>query len=133
MSPVLAGLLLQFSAIALFVALDTVTKMLTADYPVPQIVFMRFVFHTVVVALALRLATGRLPWRSRAPGLEVVRSLCLLLANGLFVVALSFIPLADASAVTFASPIFTAAWPPWSWERSWGRGAGWESASGCSA
>jgi drug/metabolite transporter (DMT)-like permease len=108
MSPILSGLLLQFVAIALFVALDTVTKVLTAQYPVPQIVFMRFVFHTLVVALALQLATGRLPWRSRAPGLEVVRSLALLLANGLFVVALYHIPLADASAVTFASPIFTA-------------------------
>jgi drug/metabolite transporter (DMT)-like permease len=108
MSPILAGLLLQFSAIALFVALDTVTKLLTAHYPVPQIVFMRFVFHTVVVALALRLGTGRLPWRSRAPGLEAVRSLTLLIATGLFVLALYHIPLADASAVSFASPLFTA-------------------------
>jgi drug/metabolite transporter (DMT)-like permease len=108
MSPVLAGLLLQFCAIALFVALDTVTKVLTASLPVPQIVFMRFVFHVLVVAVALRLATGRVPWRSRAPGLEAVRSLLLLGANAMFVVALSYIPLADASAVTFASPIFTA-------------------------
>lgn len=89
--------------------LDTATKALTAHYPVPQIVFLRFAFHTVAAALALRLATGRIPWRSRAPGLEAVRSLALLVANILFVVALSFIPLADASAVTFASPIFTAA------------------------
>ncbi|MFC7734849.1 DMT family transporter [Roseomonas sp. GCM10028921] len=108
MSPILAGLLLQCAAIALFVALDTVTKLLTAYYPVPQIIFLRFLFHTLVVALALRLATGRLPWRSRRPGLEAVRSLTLLAANLLFVIALSYIPLADASAVTFASPIFTA-------------------------
>lgn len=108
MSPVLAGLLLQFLAIALFVALDTVTKMLTAHLPVPQIVFLRFLFHTLVVALALGLATGRVPWRSRAPGLETLRSLMLLAANVLFVVALSYIPLADASAVTFASPLITA-------------------------
>jgi len=109
MSPILAGLLFQLAAIALFVVLDTLTKVLTAQYPIPQIVFMRFAFHTVVVALALRMTMGRLPWRSRAPGLEAVRSLCLLVANGLFVVALFHIPLADASAVTFASPIFTAA------------------------
>ena len=109
MSPILTGLLFQFAAIALFVVLDTLTKVLTVHYPIPQIVFMRFAFHTLVVALALRVATGRLPWRSRAPGLEAVRSLCLLVANALFVVALFHIPLADASAVTFASPIFTAA------------------------
>ncbi|MBP0494704.1 DMT family transporter [Pararoseomonas indoligenes] len=108
MSPVLSGLLLQFTAIALFVGLDTVTKLLTVDYPVPQIVFMRFLFHTLLVAAALRLATGRLPWRSRAPGLEAVRSLCLLVANGLVVLAFYYIPLADAAAVTFASPLFTA-------------------------
>lgn len=109
MSPILTGLLLQFSAIALFVALDTVTKLLTGDLPVAQIIFLRFVFHTLVVALALQVATGRIPWRSRAPGMQALRSLSLLVANALFVVALSYIPLADASAVTFASPLLTAA------------------------
>jgi drug/metabolite transporter (DMT)-like permease len=109
MSPTLAGLLFQFGALALFVMLDTVTKWLTGHYPIPQIVFLRFLFHVLVVAMALRVATGRVPWRSRAPGLETVRSLTLLVANVLFVVALFYIPLADAAAVSFASPLFTVA------------------------
>ncbi len=109
MSPVLHGLLLQMAALLLFVALDTTTKAMTADFPMPQLVFTRFLFHVLAVALALRLTTGRLPWRSRAPGMQTVRSLTLVVANVLFTMALARIPLADASAVTFASPAITVA------------------------
>ncbi|WP_426956462.1 DMT family transporter [Muricoccus radiodurans] len=109
MSPALSGLLFQLSALVLFVALDTVTKLLTTEYPIPQIVFCRFLFHMISVALALRIATGRLPWRSRAPVTQTVRSLTLVMANVLFTVALAHVPLADAAAVSFASPLLTVA------------------------
>lgn len=105
----LIGLLLQLSALALFVAMDVTIKLLTAGYPVPQIMFVRFAIHMLLVSLAIRLATGALPWRSRAPGLQALRSLCLAGTNLIFSFALARIPLADASAVSFASPIFTVA------------------------
>ena len=109
MSPTVAGLLLQMAALLLFVGLDTITKAMTAHFPVSQLVFTRFLFHTLAVVIVLRLTMPRLPWRSRAPGMQTVRSLTLVLANVLFTVALSRIPLADAAAVSFASPILTVA------------------------
>ena len=124
MSPALAGLLFQMAALLLFVGLDTITKAMTTHFPVPQIVFTRFLFHTLAVALVLRLTMGRLPWRSRAPGMQTVRSLTLVCANVLFTVALSRIPLADAAAVSFAGPVLTVALAAW-WLREAVSGRRW--------
>lgn len=113
MSPILSGLALQIVAIAFFVALDTTIKLMTAHFAVPQLIFARFAFHLVFVALAMRLLGGPLPWRSRAPGLQALRSLCLASANFLFSLALARVSLADATAVNFASPLLTVALAAW--------------------
>ncbi|MDB5369016.1 MAG: putative rane protein [Roseomonas sp.] len=107
MSATLTGIALNLVALVLFVTMDTTGKLLTVHYPVPQLVFVRFVFHVVFVALAIRVLTGSLPWRSRAPVLQAVRGFCLMAASLLFVGAIALIPLADATAVGFASPLLT--------------------------
>ncbi len=105
----LIGIALQMSALAFFVCLDTLTKWMTAHYPVPQLMFARFFFHLLIVAAVLRVTMGRVPWRSRRPGLQALRSFCLIWANFSFSLALAYVPLADATAVGFASPLFTVA------------------------
>ncbi len=106
---VLRGVLFQLLALLLFVAMDTSIKWMTAGFPPSQIIWARFFFSFLAVALFFRLWMGRLPWRSRAPGLQAVRSLILLGCSLLFATALSRIPLADATAVGFASPLLTIA------------------------
>lgn len=103
------GILLQLSALMLFVAMDTVFKLLTADFPVAQLAWARFLFSFLGVAVFMRLALGRIPWRSRAPGLQALRSLLLCGCTLFFSAALARIPLADATAVGFASPVITVA------------------------
>ncbi|MBR0674432.1 DMT family transporter [Neoroseomonas soli] len=122
----LAGVALQLAALAMFVAMDTIIKLLTAGFPVPQVMWARFLFGFLTVALALRIVTGQVPWRSRAPGLQTLRSLTLAACNWLFTTALVHIPLADATAVGFASPLFTVALAAvWLKERvGWRRWAG---------
>ncbi|MBR0652451.1 DMT family transporter [Roseomonas terrae] len=105
----LAGVALQLAALATFVVMDTIIKLLTAGFPVTQVMWARFLFGFVTVAVALRLAGGQFPWRSRAPGWQTLRSLILAACNFLFTTALVHIPLADATAVGFASPLFTIA------------------------
>jgi drug/metabolite transporter (DMT)-like permease len=109
MSRTLQGVLLQLAALALFVSMDALLKVLVATYAVPQLMFVRFVSHTLFVALALHLLPGGVPWRSRAPVLQTVRSLCLAVANAALSFALIHIPLADATAVSFAAPALTVA------------------------
>jgi RarD protein len=82
---------------------------MTEDYSVVQIIWARFVFAALTVALLLRLTSGRLHWRSRAPGLQALRSLLLMACSLIFTWALAHIPLVDASAVGFASPLVTVA------------------------
>ena len=69
----------------------------------------RFVFSLMAAAPLFRLAMGRLPWRSRAPWLQAWRSLMLAGSNLLFSSALRYLPLTDATAIGFASPLFTVA------------------------
>ncbi|WP_160000315.1 DMT family transporter [Roseomonas sp. 18066] len=109
MSATLAGIGLQLLAIALFVAMDTTIKAMTAEFAVAQLMFCRFVVHVTFVAVLLRIISGPLPWRSKALGQQILRSLCLAGANYLFSHALVHVPLADATAVNFASPLFTVA------------------------
>lgn len=126
MHPSLAGVALQLAALATFVAMDTIIKLMTASFAVPQVMWARFLFGLITVAIALRIATGHVPWRSRAPGLQTLRSLILAACNWLFTTALVYIPLADATAVGFASPLFTVALAAvWLGERvGWRRWAG---------
>ena len=103
------GVLFQLGALLLFVVMDTMLKLMTADFPVLQLIWARFLFSFLAVAIVLRLTVGRLPWRSRAPGLQALRSLLLAGCSILFTSALAHIPLADATAVGFASPLITVA------------------------
>ncbi|MBK1660486.1 DMT family transporter [Paracraurococcus ruber] len=105
----LGGVALQLTALAVFVCMDTILKLLTARYAVPQLMWARFFFGLLAVALFFRLTMGRLPWRSHAPGLQAIRSLLLAGSNIMFSTALAHLPLTDATAIGFASPLFTVA------------------------
>jgi len=105
----LAGIALQLAAHLTFISMDTLVKLLTARFAVPQLMWARFLFGAMAVALVLRFVSGPLPWRSRVPGLQAIRSLTLAGSNLSFTTALVFIPLADATAVGFASPLLTVA------------------------
>jgi drug/metabolite transporter (DMT)-like permease len=109
MSGRLAGVALHLSALALFVVMDTLVKRLTAHYAVPQLLWARFLFSLLGAAIVIRMTSGSLPLRSRAPGLQAARSALLAVSNLLFSSALAHIPLADATAVGFASPVLTVA------------------------
>ncbi|RYJ00557.1 MAG: DMT family transporter [Acetobacteraceae bacterium] len=104
-----AGVALQLLALAGFTGMDTLLKLLTAHYAVPQLMWARFLFSLLAVALLFRVTMGRLPWRSRAPWLQAWRSLMLAGANLMFSTALPHLPLTDATAIGFASPLFTVA------------------------
>lgn len=109
MSRSLQGVLIQLVALAFFVAMDALLKLLVQRYAVPQLMFIRFVAHTVFVIVAVKAVSGSVPWRSRAPLLQTGRSVLLASANGALAVALIHIPLADATAVIYAAPALTVA------------------------
>jgi drug/metabolite transporter (DMT)-like permease len=106
-SPV-RGILWMLAATSIFVGLDTVAKYLSQTYPVPQVLWARYIFHMVLIVLFLG---RRLPLTLRTArlGLQLLRSVFLLTATGFFFTAISFVPLADATAIMFVAPILVTA------------------------
>lgn len=109
MTAALRGILLMIAAVGFFVSMDTIAKYLSRWYPVPLIVWARYVANLAVL-LAFLAARGELRLlRTARPGLQFARGLLLALATLLFFTSLSVLPLADANAIGFAMPLFVAA------------------------
>lgn len=102
------GILWMLLAVMMFVALDTLAKLLSETYPVWQIVWARYVFHVALIALVLRGAFPR-TLRTRRLPLQLFRSLLLVLTTGLFFLGLSMLQLAEAAAVMLLAPLFITA------------------------
>ena len=91
-----------------FVALDANAKYLMQYYPVVQVIWARFFFHTLIVLLVI-VATRKNflnTLSSRRPALQAGRSTLMLLTNGLFFYSISTVELATATTIMFLSPIF---------------------------
>jgi len=105
----LRGILLIMAAVSTFAVLDTIAKYLSRTYPVPLIVWVRYAMHVVVMLLFV---APRLRWRivtSRRPGLQVIRGVVLAASSLFFFTALAFMPIAEASAITFLAPLLVTA------------------------
>jgi drug/metabolite transporter (DMT)-like permease len=99
-----AGILWMLVTTLFFVSLDATAKFLVARYPVLEVVWARFVFHMlfVLIMLAPRLREHA---GSARPWLQLVRSLLLLMATLCFFSGVGMMPLAEASAILFTSPL----------------------------
>ncbi|MDH3738975.1 MAG: DMT family transporter [Alphaproteobacteria bacterium] len=105
----LRGIVMMCFAVLCFSAMNTITKELRGnDLPVTGIIWGRYFFH---FALILVMFPRRIPTllHSDDKGLQVARSVLVLLATACMFVALGFMPLADAVAITFAGPLLIVA------------------------
>jgi len=107
-TPVLRGILLMVSAIGFFVSMDTTAKYLSQWYPVPGIVWARYVINLGML-LAWLAARGELKRiRTARPGIQLARGVLLASATFLYFTSLRVLPLADAAAIGFVLPLFVA-------------------------
>ncbi len=99
------GVLFMLAAIAVLPVMDAIAKALTQRYPVLQVAWARF-FFAFLVLLPFTPRTG-LALLLRPPrfGLQLARSLCMVLAVMLFFTTLRFLPLADTLAICFLYPL----------------------------
>ncbi|WP_296219080.1 DMT family transporter [Pseudomonas sp. UBA2684] len=105
----LKGILLVVLATFLFASHDALSKYLSGFYPVIMVVWARYLVHTVLMAGIFLPQSGLRVLRSKRPGLQVLRALCLLGTSLLFTTGLLFIPLAEATAVNFLTPLLVTA------------------------
>jgi len=101
----LRGILMIMTAVAMFTVLDSIAKYLSRFYPVPGIVWARYAFHLlfVVVILGPRMKLALV--RTKHLGLQIVRGTLLAASSMLFFSALKFMPMAEASSISFVSPM----------------------------
>lgn len=97
------GLVLMALGFFSFAACDVQAKYLTAHFPAVEIVWFRQVglFIGVLAMIALK-GPGLL--RSHLPGIQISRGLCAVVSSICFVWAVTYVPLADAVAVSFIAP-----------------------------
>jgi len=88
---------------------DSILKWLTADYATGQIMAVRGLFVLLPVLALARWEGGLRMLRVRRPRGQAVRAGIVVCGMFLFIGGLSFMPLADALAITFASPLFATA------------------------
>jgi drug/metabolite transporter (DMT)-like permease len=104
----LRGILMMCFAVLCFATMNTFTKELRGELPVTGIIWGRYFFH---FALILVMFPRRIPTLldSDDKGLQIARSVLVLLATACMFIALGFMPLADAVAITFAGPLLIVA------------------------
>lgn len=99
------GILLTVLTCLFFATLDTIGKQLMLSLTAVQVIWGRYVFQTAAITGYLGLTTGTRFLRTRHPYLQLTRGVAQAGSNGLVYVALPHIPLADATALVFCSPI----------------------------
>lgn len=105
----LRGILLVMSAVFMFSSMDTIAKYLLRTYPLAPLIWARYAVHMVfmLVLLGPRMGWGLV--RTAHPWLQILRGMLLVVSTAFFYLSLSFLPLAEAAAITFVGPVLITA------------------------
>lgn len=85
---------------------DMLFKALSGDYPLHQLVFMRSAIGLTISLMIVHFEGGWRILKTRRPGLHALRGLLIVAANMSYFAALAALPLAEATALFFAAPLF---------------------------
>lgn len=104
MSRQASGVAMLIASMACFAASDALAKKLTTRLPVLEVTWFRYIALMLTVLPLLRrdrrvLRSGHLAW-------QIGRALGMIGSAILFILALGRLPIADATAMVFASPLF---------------------------
>ena len=101
-------MMLMAAAVGLFALMDALAKGLMEQYPLAQVMFFRG-FGVMIPLMIYSLRTGGLKqWKSHAPRLSLICSLCMLISMvGLFY-SFKSLPLTAAYTILYTMPIWAA-------------------------
>jgi drug/metabolite transporter (DMT)-like permease len=100
------GILLIVVSTAFLSASDVASKYLTATLPAAEIAWLRYVGFCLLVIPAGLMRDGVGVFRSVRPDLQLLRGVGMIGSVLFFTSALRFLPVAEATAASFVSPIF---------------------------
>jgi drug/metabolite transporter (DMT)-like permease len=100
------GILLVLTAVIFFSLADFLAKFLTQFYPVTLIVWARFAIHMALILLVLGPRLRMSLVKTKHPAEQILRGLLQMLSTLVFIGALKFLPLAEATSIAYLSPLF---------------------------
>lgn len=103
--PVL-GISLKLASVVLFAGMTVFVKRLGQEIPIGQTIFVRGVISALVLALIAWRTEGLHLLKTRAWRSHAMRSLSGTVSMFLLFAAITLIPLADVTAITFTAPMF---------------------------
>lgn len=103
------GVLLTLAAMLMFAAMDGISKVLAGALAIPQILWVRYAIFTALALVMLRQPGIANVLRSKRPALQAIRALVAVIESGVFVLAFTYLPLADVHAIAAASPLIVVA------------------------
>tara|TARA_B100000029_G_scaffold483781_1_gene535290 strand:- start:48 stop:980 length:933 start_codon:yes stop_codon:yes gene_type:complete len=86
---------------------DAIFKSLSGSYALHELVFIRATISLALMLPVVLILNGLRSLRTSQPGLHALRGLLIVIANLAFFTGLASLPLAEASAIVFLSPVFT--------------------------
>ncbi|MPS48031.1 MAG: DMT family transporter [Methylobacillus sp.] len=101
----LQGILCMCGAIFLFAGSDALSKYLAGFYAVVMIIWVRYIIHSSLMLVVMLPRSGFAVFKTRNPGLQLLRGLCMVGTNMLFISALRYIPLAEGTAIVYLTPL----------------------------
>lgn len=101
----IGGALLFVCGLFLFACMDTTVKYLTTYYPVPVIAALRYIIHCLLMLALFAPRHGRQLVQTRRTGWVLVRGGCLAAVTLCAGFALQRMPVAETTAILFASPL----------------------------
>ncbi|KUL93591.1 multidrug DMT transporter permease [Bosea sp. WAO] len=87
---------------------DAVSKLMAETVPALQITWLRYAAFALIM-LAVTLPGGMAALKPRRPKLQLARGIAVTVSSILFVSSLRYLPIADATATSFISPLFVTA------------------------
>ncbi|UWQ83198.1 DMT family transporter [Leisingera caerulea] len=119
------GLFAAAGAGIAFSVIDMIFKFLSGDYPLYEVVLFRSVIAVaIMLAIIVPLEGGYHLLRTHQPKLHLARCLVVFFANIFFFTGVAILPLAEAVAIAFATPLIVTALSalflgerpgPWRW------------------
>ena len=100
-----AAIALITGAVLCFAILDAVIKVLTQRYPVPMLVWARYAVQALALAIWLLPQMGTALLRTKKVRLHLARAAILPLSSVLFFTSLRYLPLAEATAMNYSTPV----------------------------
>ncbi|MFO1303347.1 MAG: DMT family transporter [Burkholderiales bacterium] len=99
-----AAILLIVGAVACFSVSDTISKTLSTRYPVPLLVWARWGAQVVAMLIWLAPSMGMTMVHTRQLRMQLVRGALLIGSSLSFMMALRYLPLAEATALNYLTP-----------------------------